>query len=268
MIFKKLRWIFKRHPFLYLTRFRLLSKNSSPSDIADCTYNVTNKKSDIPAFFYDVNTKMLKDFKGETDLDLVKHMALWLNAHIKGGPGLSEPSDQALQLMLDGKGGVCSDMAQVFNNFCVLNEIQVREWGTTSAPFNRDYGGHSFNEVYCRELEKWVLVDVSWGMLFFRNNDIPLSVLEVYTPQRSNRAIQYRSFLPNNVLLPENVNKNYLNADIIPFLICNYRTKTYDTVLKVARPVIPVFFIHFFVYLLGKSYHYRFPLDDYRKIFS
>ena len=44
-------------------------------------------------------------------------------------PGLSVPSEEALKIMLAGKGGVCSDMVQIFNNFCVINDIKVREWG-------------------------------------------------------------------------------------------------------------------------------------------
>lgn len=268
MIFKKLHWTLKRHPFLYVTRFRLLSKNSSEGVIDSCCYNVLNGKADIPDFFNTINLEIFKDGKPESDLKVIKQLVIWLAAHSKVGPGLSEPSEQALKTLLYGSGGVCSDMAQVFNNFCVINDIQVREWGTTSAPFNRANGGHSFNEVYIQELQKWLLIDPSWGVFFFNEQGKPLSVIELYDLTRSGQTVVYDSFIPDQFIPFKQVDKNYLSSDIIPFLICNYRNKIYDHYLKLARPVVPVFMIHFMVYLFGKSYHYKFPLDNYKKIFD
>lgn len=268
MIFKKLHWTLKRHPFLYMSRFRLLSRNSSEAAISSISYNFFNKKEDIPRNYYDINAKIFEHGKPDTDLAVIKQLVTWLYEHTKVGPGLSEPSGRALDTMLYGSGGVCSDMAQIFNNFCVINDIQVREWGTTSAPFNRANGGHSFNEVYVKELEKWLLIDPSWGVLFYNEQNAPLSVLELYHLSRQGDKIYYRSFIENKVIDEAHVLKNYLNDDITPFLICHYRNSTYDRFLKIGRPYVPVFIIHFFVYLLGKSYHYQFPIDDYKKIFS
>src|SRR5690606_7909788 len=140
-------------------------------------------------------------------------------------------------------------------------------WGTTSAPFSLDNGGHSFNEVYIKEWQKWVLIDPSWGMFFYNETDLPLSVEEVFELSRSGQTVNYNTFIKGKQIEEKQVNKNYLNSDITPFLICEYRNKTYDKYLEIARPYLPVFVIHFFVYLTGKSYHYKFPLDDYRKIF-
>lgn len=268
MILKKIHWTLKRHPFLYMSRFRLLSKNSSEAAISDISYNILNKKEDIPNDFYEINAKIFPQGKPDTDLELIKQLVTWLCEHTKVGPGLSEPSDKALKTMVYGKGGVCSDMVQIFNNFCVINDIQVREWGTTGAPFSRANGGHSFNEVYIGEMQKWILIDPSWGMLFYNEQDQPLSVLELYQRSRTGKAIHYRSFIEDRIIEDLQVGKNYLNADITPFLICDYRNKVYDRVLKLGRPLVPVFLIHFMVYAIGKSYHYKFPMDDYKKIFS
>ncbi|WP_053069185.1 transglutaminase domain-containing protein [Bizionia psychrotolerans] len=268
MIFKKLHWTLKRHPFLYVTRFRLLSKNSSVAAIAPCRYNTMNGKDHIPNLFYTVNSEIFTHGKPDSDLKLIKQMVTWLLAHTKVGPGLSEPSEQALHTLLYGSGGVCSDLAQVFNNFCVINDIPVREWGTTSAPFNPANGGHSFNEVYIKELQKWLLIDPSWGVLFYDVDKVPLSVIELYHLSRRDQFLHYESFIPHQDIPQAQVTKNYLSSDITPFLICDYRNAIYDRYLKIARPYIPVFMIHFMVYLSGKSYHYKFPLDDYKKIFS
>jgi len=125
------------------------------------SYNLINTKAELPSIFNTVNMQMFKDTSKMTDLEKVKYISTWLVDHIKGGPGLSLSSKKALQIMLDGKGGVCSDMAQIFNNFCLINDLKVREWGVTIIPFNTNFGGHSFNEVYIKELDKWIFVDVS-----------------------------------------------------------------------------------------------------------
>ncbi|WP_400078016.1 transglutaminase domain-containing protein [Winogradskyella sp. R77965] len=267
-IFKKIIWILKRHPFLYITRFRLLSRNVNVSDINGYSYNVLNKKNDIAQYFYDVNKEIFKDGRPENDSVLVKKICVWLDANIKGGPGLSESSDRALKMMLAGDGGVCSDIAQVFNNFCVINDVLVREWGTTAAPFNRNYGGHSFNEVYCSDLSKWVLFDVARSFIFCDEKSTPLSVVELFKLKQLKKPINYKSFVFDKKIEEKSITKNYLNPDIIPFLICDYRNTTYDKFLKFARPYLPVFVIHFFIFSIHQSYHYQFPLNNYKEIFS
>ena len=268
MAINKLIWAFKRHPLLYITRFKLLSKNSNIDEIVMNNYNQLNKKEDIPKYFHVINDIIFFDGIPETDLEFIKKLSNWLVKNIKGGPGLSVPSEKALKIMLAGEGGVCSDMSQIFNNFCVINAKLVREWGATRAPFNKDYGGHSFNEVYCQELNKWVLVDVSYCALFYDENNIPLSVIELYKLLRSDKQITYASFNSTINLDETIIYKNYLNPHTVPFLICDYSNKTYDKYLSFFRPYVPVFIIHFIIYVLGKSYFYRFPLDDYRKIYN
>jgi len=268
MIFKKILWTLKRHPFLYLARFRLLSRNSNENEINGYSYNFVNSKEDIPSHFLEINNIVFQDGKPDADLDLVMKLCSWLFNNIKGGQGLSVPSEEALKIMLAGKGGVCSDMVQVFNNFCVINDIKVREWGVTRAPFNRDYGGHSFNEVFIKELNKWVMIDVSYCCLFYLEDEKPLGVTEFYKLLREGKNMSYKFFNDIETIDHKSINKNYLNPDNVPFLIHNYSNKTYDAFLKVMRPIFPVFIIHFMIYLIAKSYNYKFPLDDYKKIFS
>jgi len=268
MILKKVSWFFKRHHFLYITRFRLLSRNSSIPDVASCCYNQCNLEKDIPDNYKEVNAIIFKEVKPATDFEQVKQLSLWLHDHIKVGPGLSAPSDSALHIMLTGKGGVCSDMAQVFNNFCVINNIKVREWGTTRAPFSKEFGGHSFNEIFSETYNKWILVDVSSCLMFYDKAGIPLSVIELFQLVRANKKIDGRTFHSKKAIKESKITRNFLNPDTIPFLICNYSNKTYDSSLRLFRPHVPVFVIHFGLYLFKKSYYYRFPLNDYRKIFS
>lgn len=269
MTFKKLLWTFKRHPFLYIARFKLLSKNSNIADITHFTYNKTNTKKDIPDYFQEVNNEIFKTEKPKGNLEIVKQVSIWMHANIKGGRGLSEPSEKALKMMINGDGGVCSDMVQVFNNFCIINDIQVREWGVTRAPFNKAFGGHSFNEIFCEKLDKWILIDVSASILFYsKKNAIPLSVIELYQLLRSGDSVFFKSYNEKHTISKANVENNFFNPDIVPFLICNYSNKTYDLLLKYSRPYIPIFVSHFILYVLNKSYYYKFPLDNYKNIFS
>ncbi|WP_178988981.1 transglutaminase domain-containing protein [Winogradskyella schleiferi] len=245
-----------------------MSKNSNVNELSDYSYNNNNRKTDIPAYFTEVNNKIFEDGKPESDIDLVKKLCTWLENNIQGGPGLSVSSEQALKIMLSNKGGVCSDKVQVFNNFCVINDIKIREWGVTRAPFNTKYGGHSFNEVFIKELNKWIMIDVSYCSLFYFEDDKPLSVTEFYTLLRNGEKVSYNIFNDAMDVDHKSIDKNYLNPDNVPFIIHNYSNKTYDAFLKTLRPVLPVFIIHFVVYLIAKSYKYKFPLDDYKRIFS
>lgn len=266
-MFRKLVWIFKRHPFLYKTRFKLLSKNASIEEINDCSYNQVNTINDFPDYFFEINAKIFKDYKPTNDLDLVKQLSFWFEQNIKGGPGLSEPSEKALKIMLEGKGGVCSDLTQIFNNFCVINEVEVREWGVTRAPFENEFGGHSFNEVFCKQLGKWVLIDVSYGIMFYHDSEVPLSVVELYKLVRQDIKVNFKSFHEVRRFNASVITNNFLDKRNVPFLICNYSNKVYDSFLNIFKMFAPVFVIHFLVYLFGKSYHYKFALDDYRAIF-
>lgn len=262
-------WMFKRHPYLYFTRFKLLSRNVEVHDIQHESYNLTNRETDIPKHFFEVNRLIFPTDNKLTDLEKIKALSIWLVTHIKGGSGLSLSSGKALKIMLAGKGGVCSDIAQIFNNFCVINNLQVREWGVTLIPFNTNYGGHSFNEVYCKELKKWVFVDVSNCLLFYtESQEVPLSVMELYKESRKGRFPKPLFFNKAHTFKEKIIGDYYFNVQAAPFLICNYSTKTYDAFLEKFRPSLPVFIIHFMIFSLRKSYCYKFPLNNYKLLFS
>lgn len=261
--------MFKRHPYLYFTRFKLLSKNVAQKDISNEFYNIKNTEKDIPKIFFEINQEIFQSDDDISDFDKTQKLVLWLVSHIKGGRGLSLASDKVLEMMLEGSGGVCSDMAQIFNNFCVVNNLKVREWGVTLIPFNTNYGGHSFNEVYCKELNKWVLIDVSNCLLFFKDSkDLPLSVIELYELAREEQFPKPYFFNKDRICNKKVLDNYYFNPEAAPFLICNYSTKTYDSFLGNLRPFVPVFIIHFIILAIGKSYSYKFPLNNYKLLFS
>ncbi|MDG4714304.1 transglutaminase domain-containing protein [Winogradskyella marincola] len=264
MTLKKITWALRRHPLLYYTRFWLLSKNSTINRLDKDCYNRENSKTVVPEFFYEINKKIFEHYKPEKDVDKAVLIALWLRKHIKGGRGLSLASDEALKAMINGDGGVCSDMSQIFNNFCVINDIKVREWGITIVPFNKKYGGHATNEIFSKELGKWVIIDVSKSILFYyEDNNEPLSLFQVFTSNGSHRYSSFYKEIEDNT----QILNYYYNKRATPFLISSYRNSLYDKYLKKNNSKYPVFFVHFYIYLIGKSYKYKFPLRDYRKMF-
>lgn len=265
MKLRKLSWILRRHSFLYYARFRLLSHNSTKDEVDKETYNFYNPKTEIPQIYFEVNKKIFEGLDPKTDLEKAKHISSWLRKNIKGGSGLSLPSDIALSDMLEGKGGVCSDLSQVYNNFCVINDLLVKEWGITVIPFDKKYGGHAANEIFSKELNKWILIDVSRCITFYTfSKDKPLSALEVFY---LDEGLKYDAFF-ENVGDDTQIQNYYFNKYATPFLISKYKNKTYDKYLKFFPSKTPIFLVHFYIFLIGKSYKYKFPLHDYRKMFK
>lgn len=261
---RSLTWYLRRHPILYKIRFRLVSKNSSIDRIENFCYNTINPKTDIPEIYFELNDSIFSNANIElSDLEKAKEIASWLRNNVKGGPGLGQSSARALQKMLKGEGGVCSDFSQAFNNFCVINDLKVKEWGLkilTNNPTIR--GGHSFNEVYSEELQKWFMIDVAKSILFHHTNpNLPLSVLDLINLKKENKEICFSSFNKKNTIDTKRVNDLYLNSDSFPFLITNYCNKTYDHSLETLG-FLPVSIIHGLLFLAGKSYAYEFPINE------
>lgn len=254
-------WYLRRHPLLYKIRFRLVSKKTSIDKIERFCYNGLKKKTDMPVIYFQLNNMIFNHKKTElTDIEKVKKIAKWLRNHIKGGPRLGKSSENALFKMIKGEGGVCSDFAQIFNNFCVINDLKVKEWGLKISKDNSAVlEGHSFNEVYCKEFQKWILVDVSKSIFFYHvSPKLPLSVMELIDLKKENKEIHYSKFNKNVSIDNQYINDLYLTSTSFPFVITNYSNKTYDYYLN-KLGFLPESIIHGLVFLTGNSYAYEFP---------
>ena len=261
---RSLIWYFRRHPLLYKIRFNLLSKKTSFDKINRFCYNSLNKTTDIPNIYFDLNPLIFTHNKATlTDLDKAMQIAIWLRNYIKGGPGLGKASDLALRKMINGEGGVCSDFSQVFNNFCVINDLKVKEWGLrifTNDPCIK--GGHSFNEIYSKELHKWVLIDVTKSILFYSiDKTVPLSVFDLIRLKKENQEIYFSSFNKKAIIDYKRITDLYLSSNSFPFVITNYRNKTYDYYLNTLQ-FLPGPFTHGLLFLIGKSYFFEFPVYE------
>ncbi len=261
---KPLNWYLRRHPLLYKIRFRLVSKKASLKTIESFCYNDINEKNNIPKLFFEINSLIFSDESKElTDFEKAKKISIWLRNHIQGGPGLGKSSTTALIKMMNGEGGVCSDFSQVFSNFCVINDIKVKEWGMKSLSKNfRISGGHSFNEIYCTEFQKWILIDAAKSILLYNSTiSTPLSTLEYIQLKKENKEIITVSLTKNEIIIDDNANEIYFCSKSSPFVITNYDNKTYDYFLD-KLDFFPVSIIHGILILIGKSYVFAFPENN------
>lgn len=259
-VYKKLKHILRRHPFFYKMRFKLLSKFETKDGVRELYYNVLNPISEIPKYFFEINSKIFpQPYIVLDDIEKVETIARWMITNIKRGRGLGLSSEETIRIMTLEKGGVCSDFAQVFNNFCVINDVKVKEWGFKSISKKKGItGGHAFNEFYSKELEKWILIDTYKCIFFYKNDsNIPLSVFELFDTLKENKKVIFKNIEPTYLTDPIRVNDVYLSSNSVPFLITNYHNKTYDYYLK-KFDFLPLFFTHGLLYLLGKSYKFLF----------
>jgi len=261
---KSLYWYLRRHPLLYKIRFRLVSKNSSIDSIESFCYNDINKKSNIPPLFFKINDLIFTGLIGDlTDFEKALKIAIWLKKNIKGGPGLGKSSTTALSKMINGEGGVCSDFSQIYNNFCVINNLKVKEWGMRNLSDDSTVsGGHSFNEVYCKEFQKWIMIDTAKSIVFHhKNQSIPLSTLEFIQLKKDNKEISPSNFNAAISIDNNNINSIFLTSSSLPFVITNYNNKTYDYFLD-KLDFFPESIIHGIIFLMGKSYAFEFPRNN------
>jgi hypothetical protein len=260
---RTLNWYLRRHPLLYKIRFRLVSKTASLGSIERFCYNDLNKKNSIHPLFHKINNLIFADSsKVLDDFEKAVKIAIWLKENVKGGPGLGKSSARALQKMINGEGGVCSDFSQIYSNFCVINDIKVKEWGMKSLSDDSTVsGGHSFNEVYCKEFQKWIMIDVAKSILFYDvNKEIPLSTLEYIDLKKEKKEINIASIHANGTFDNSNTNNIFLISNSLPFVITNYNNETYDYFLD-KLDFFPESIIHGILILIGKSYSFEFPIE-------
>jgi hypothetical protein len=262
---KKMRWMLTRHPMLYYVRFMMVCRNFRGDPALLPAFGDLNRKEDMPALFFEVNKRIPLDHAAD-DFDKTLALCTWLRHHIKGGRGLGLSSGKALELMLAGKGGICSDYSQMLNVFCLINDIPVREWGTVERFYN-PLRGHNYNEIYSQRLGKWVAIDFQKNLYFVKEGEaVPLSVIELFSYLRGGGKLAYVYFSDWRCIDMWKIEKTY-SKDSIPFLIGGYVNKDCDAILNRYQDRWPAFVIHALMLIRRKNYHFLFVLDDYRTKF-
>lgn len=261
----KLYRLFNRSHFLYLVRFFLILIKPSSKLLINESYNDYNSKQDIPEIYLEENRKILPFLRGST-FERAMVLADYLKANYTGGRGLGLSSDETLKIMKECKGGVCSDYSQVFINFCILNDIKVREWGTHDAIYENKMG-HVFNEVFVPEMNKWICIDVSKCIYFtdVRTGKL-LSVREIIDISAAGLYdnININFFLAGESLQMTKLNwikSVYLNPANLFFMVSRYRIKKIDRMMKLNR-LLPIPVLHFLMILKNDYYRYMLYINE------
>ncbi len=259
----KIKWAVRRHPILYYIRFALICKNI-PADLDDenC-FNSLNSKNDVAPIFTSTLSEM--DLRNKSDFEKSLSIAKFLVEKISGGPGLGISSDGALHKMLNDNAGVCSDFSQIYNVFCLLADVKVREYGVVEKFYNPQFG-HTFNEIYSAQLRKWIMIDVGKGTYYIdQSSSQPLSAVELFVQLRNNQKPQIICFIDKED--QDDRLKQIYSSKSIPFLISNYSNKTYDHYFNKYQDKVPGFLISFWLIILRRNFKFSFMLDDYKKFF-
>ncbi|HLA55968.1 MAG TPA: transglutaminase domain-containing protein [Flavobacterium sp.] len=257
---KRIKWLFLRHPLLYYIRFALICKNKKGNHPHLSAFNDINLKEDVHPLFFEVNNDIML-LPQMDEFEKAISIAIHLRKKIKGGRGLGYSSDKSLRYMLDGKGGVCSDFSQIFNVFCLINDVRVREWGAVDRFYKVRYG-HTFNEIYSKRFKKWILIDIGKNIYFVDAEGIPLSVTKLFWSLRDGKPLKFRFFSGYRCIDMDRIDKIF-SKKTVPFLIGNYNNKVYDYYLNKFQSY-PPFLINALLITLRKNYKYIFVMDNYK----
>jgi hypothetical protein len=111
-------------------------------------------------------------------------LGLAIARHLRGHPEANFGSpiqsglDETYKAIVNDRRGYCADFTFVFSGLAVAANLPVRTWSISFESFG---AGHAFNEIYDRQLGKWILLDSYHGLIFVDpGSRLPLSVLEVH----------------------------------------------------------------------------------------
>ena len=203
-----------------------MSENVKRSDLGDLgCFNDCNSLASIPPLYFEINNKIGLDASLD-EYDKALQIGKFLRLNMKGGPGIGLSSQKTLEKMWANQGGVCSDFSQIFNIFCFINNIKVKEWGCIDRFYKTQFG-HSFNEIYSSRRKKWVAIDIHKGMVFTDMTGDTLSVVELFTVLRHGNPVNFVHY--SQYVSPDHPRTPMVYASItIPFIIDNNKNDVTD----------------------------------------
>ncbi len=259
MLLKKVRRLLNRHPFLYRTRFALITDVASSKESFDCPSILPRHiASCVPSTF----SKKIRSLKLDpTDsFESAKEIAFDLSNGHKRGKGLGRDSPTVLDLIYNGDAGVCSDYSQVYLGLCTAAGIPAREWGVTEDLLPEKHTlGHAFNEIYSNRLRKWIFIDAYRSLYATdKTTGLPLSVTEII--DFTTAAVDYRikfHYIDSSQRGLESYPHEciYLNPRNVYFLLINNRIFEQDKFLA-RTSFLPLPASHILMFLAGKYQKY------------
>lgn len=254
-----------RHPWLYITRYALISKNG-PKVYSDdlALFDQFNDISIIPEFFYKINPQINLQPQAD-ELEKAKQIGQYLRSNTKPGPAIGLSPETTLKKMFNGQGGVCSDFSKMFNLFCLMNDISVKEWGCVDQLYQTQFG-HSFNEIYSTAQQKWIAIDVHKGILFEDKSRNYLSAMELFLYLRAGNELIVKHY--SDYRSPKIERLPFVYATYtIPFLVDNRNFKFISNCFRKNEKKHPKTLIDSWIILSKKNQKFIFVLDNYKKLF-
>lgn len=261
--FEKIDFSLKRHPLLYFIRYILLSENRKDKNIdAIGCFNDHYSIEDAPNLYFTVNNQIGIN-PSDDEFDRAIAIAKFLRNKISGGAGIGLSSEKTLEKMLANDVGVCSDFAQIFNIFCLINGIRVKEWGCVECFYNSKFG-HSFNEIYSSKQQKWIAIDIHKGIIFNDiKNNAHFSVVDLYRDLRKGGSLKITHYSDYTSPDLERIPLVYSSISI-PFLINNTQNSAVDYYYDKWQDTLPSVMINALLILLRKNHTFIFVLDNYK----
>lgn len=250
--------LLRRAPIFFPIRFFLILTKPSQKSLEEENYGSYNPKEIIPAAFYKENEKM--EVPAGTVLEKALYMATYLKGKYPGGTkSLGYSSAETLYTLQTKPEGTCGDYSQIFINFCIINNIKVREWGVHDAVY-KNVVGHVFNEVFLPEQNQWMCIDLHFAIYFSDSlTKRPLSMADIISRVAEDRAneIEITHILPikNNPEGHQKIKSIYFGKEHLFFLVTKYSIRKQDKALKM-RKNIPIPLIHLWLIFTGGYYKY------------
>lgn len=110
-----------------------------------------------PPFFAAIVSQVVPSAASqESALEKAVLIARHLRASSHYGDPIQANARETYEKIVSGQGGYCSDYTRAFNALALAANLKVREWGFT---WEDMANGHAFNEIWDRDLGKWVFID-------------------------------------------------------------------------------------------------------------
>lgn len=253
-----------RHPWLYVVRYALISENGEQANFNQLArFDQFNDLSVVPDYFFKINSE-ISVAEHADELEKSKQIGQYLRSKTKPGPAIGLSPEATLRKMLEGNGGVCSDFSEIFNLFCLINQIPVKEWGCVDRLYNTQFG-HSFNEIYSSAKQKWIAIDIHKGILFKDPSGDYLSTIELFQYLRAGNELIVEHYSDYRSPQIERLNFVYA-AQTIPFLVDNRHFKYISNCFQKYEKKIPKLLMDSWIILVQKNQKFIFVLDNYKKL--
>lgn len=240
-----------------------MSENAKQKDLGDLgCFHLDNPLSAVPQIYFEVNTAINLDPKRD-EYDKAIQIGKHLRTHMKGGPGIGLSSKKTLEKMLNNEGGVCSDFSQIFNLFCLINDIKVREWGCIDRFYRTRYG-HSFNEIYSTQRQQWIAIDIHKAIVFTDENGALLSAVDLFKTLRAHKRVEFVHY-SDYISRDHDRTTLVYAAHTIPFIIGNNKSEVTDRYFEMYQERLSPILIHMMILLRRKNHKFIFVMDNYKQ---